>query len=241
MNFLDILNATSSQELVFGPMPSNNQGGPMTEKCGRAVVRVNLSARQAEEEDKMTSGIYGPTGTISSASASLTQSLVNKLQVRTGLLGSTLYKLTWKPWNTPAGRSLFLLRASGLRRSECAHTGWPTPKTNDFKASESRETVLRRGRSYPTGLKDTAHICGWPTPLHADGRGSAGRGKKELPNIAKMAIPRSQDFGPNPIGPIAPTEKPGHLNPDHSRWLQAIPEEWKNCAAMAMHSMRNKR
>ncbi len=27
----------------------------------------------------------------------------------------------------------------------------------------------------------------WPTPIYSDGRGSAGKGKKELPNIAKMA------------------------------------------------------
>jgi len=31
--------------------------------------------------------------------------------------------------------------------------------------------------------------CGlWPTPIHSDGRGSAGVGKQELPNITKLAI-----------------------------------------------------
>jgi hypothetical protein len=33
----------------------------------------------------------------------------------------------------------------------------------------------------------------------------------------------------------------GQLNPDYSRWLQGFPVAWANCAAMAMHSVRQLR
>jgi len=39
----------------------------------------------------------------------------------------------------------------------------------------------------------------WPTPIFSDGRGSAGKDKKELPNIAKMAdwaTPNTMDYLP---------------------------------------------
>ena len=46
--------------------------------------------------------------------------------------------------------------------------------------------------------------CGsWPTPIFSDGRGSAGKGKKELPNIAKMA-----DWG-------TPVAKPANGSPEN--------------------------
>lgn len=36
-------------------------------------------------------------------------------------------------------------------------------------------------------LPRQAAMAVWPTPMHADGRGSAGVGKKELPNVVKQA------------------------------------------------------
>jgi hypothetical protein len=73
------------------------------------------------------------------------------------LLGSTLFKLTWKQRDTPAQRLIYALRASVLRTS---------------------------GKD--SGLSPCDPKKSWPTPLASDSRGSAGRGKKELPNIAKL-------------------------------------------------------
>ncbi len=142
-------NVISSQGSESGHIHSDKQDGPMINQFGQVAVHVNLSARRAKERDLLTSGTYGRHSFTSSNSANLTSFLVNKLQAKTDLLGSSLYKLTWKPRNTPLGRSICALRASVRRIS----------------------------------VKDSS---GWPTPLAADSRGSAGHGKKELPNIAKL-------------------------------------------------------
>lgn len=135
----------------------------MTDLFGLVPVRANLSARQAQGLGLLTSGTYGRTGTTSSASADLQSSLDSRLRARMQTLGSTLYKMTWKAWITPSGRSRSRLRASVLRTSA-------------------------------TGS------IGWPTPLVSDSRGSAGVGKRELPNIAKQAgwpTPCARDHFPS--------------------------------------------
>lgn len=113
----------------------------------------------------MTSGTSGRPGTTSSASAALQTSLVSRLQARTSIHGSTLYRLTWKPWVTPAGRSLSRLRASALRTSETEHSGWPTPTTRDWKdgANPNVNVPLNALLGW---------LAGWPTPIVNDTLGS---------------------------------------------------------------------
>ena len=125
-----------------------NQDGLTVDLFGRVVAHASRSAPQATKKAPPTSAISGLSGSISSASAALQLSLVNKLKQRLDTAGSTLFKLTWKEKITPAGRSVSLLRASALRTS----------------GSDS-------------GL--------WPTTLASDSRGSAGVGKRELPNAVK--------------------------------------------------------
>jgi len=152
-NFLDILSATSSPALAFGPMHSENQDGPTTAQSGPDHALASLSAAQASEKGLLTSGTFGHTGSTSSRSAALATSLENRLRQKTDGLGSTLYKLTWKHWDLPSGRQICALRAS-----------------------------VRR-----TSGKDSGSMGPWPTPMACDARGSAGRGKKELPNIAQLS------------------------------------------------------
>ena len=102
-NLPDTRNAISSPASAFGPTPCDVQAGPIAALFGQALAPANLSARQAKEMGFLTSGIYGQLGFTSLASASLTSFLVNRLQQRTALVGSTLYKLTWKQRATPGG------------------------------------------------------------------------------------------------------------------------------------------
>lgn len=134
---------------------------------GLVPVRANLSARQAKELGLMTSGTSGPISTTSSKSADLQSSLENRLRARTQTLGSTLYKLTWKPWATPSGRSRSRLRASVRRTSETGSTGWPTPSAQEFggnpEASIARKQALGIGNTC-TILSQVATLAGWNTP-----------------------------------------------------------------------------
>src|SRR5437763_14771199 len=98
-----IHNIIFSPELVAGATPSDVPDGRTTAPSGRAVVLANLTARQAKERGLLTTGTYGGRSSISSASASLTSSLGNKLRRRFPTNGSTLFRRTWKVKATPLG------------------------------------------------------------------------------------------------------------------------------------------
>lgn len=123
--------STSSPASASGPTPSVRPDGPMTVPSGQQVARASLSPRQARAADLMTSGTSGQHSTGSQASVDLTSSLASRYRARTALLGSTLYRLTWKPRATPLGRSIPAQRGSVRPRSASAFTGWPTPRVGN--------------------------------------------------------------------------------------------------------------
>ena len=161
LTFWDTPNAISSPVKASGPMRSGSQAGPMIARFGRDHAPVNLSARQGKEKGLLTSGIFGLHSTGSSSSAALTSCLASRLQAKTASAGSTLWRMTWKPWNTPAGRSLFLLRASAHRTSENAFTGWPTPTTRDWKDGGNPDVNVPLNGL----LGRVVWLSGWPTPM----------------------------------------------------------------------------
>ncbi len=195
MNLNSTRNAISSLESESGVTRSVKPDGPMIAPSGQALALVNLSPRQAKEQGRMMSGTYGPLGSISSASASLRLSLVNRLKQLSGKVGSTLYKLTWKESVTPLGRPVSLLRASALHTSGQDFTSWPTPQTFDATnngeprveiqgqcAERSREYSrpeqsgqLSRGpeRLRGTGVDALAHS---PSDRFHGGEGTSGTG-----------------------------------------------------------------
>ena len=183
IDWVDTLNATSSQASEDGASHCASQDGQMTVLFGPAPALANLSARQAEEQGKLMSGTSGRTGTTSSASANLKQFLANKLQAKTASAGSTLYKLTWKQRDTPSQLKISALRASARRTSGSASgsSGWPTPRAQDSKHGEATEYEMRERWHVHPQLHMAAAMTGWPTPQMRDFR-SGGEDRVSNPD-----------------------------------------------------------
>ena len=171
----DSLKCISSPASAFGPSPCAAPGGRMIDEFGPDHVLANLSARQAKALGFLTSGTSGRQCTTSSASAALQQSLESKLQALTQPLGSTLYKLTWKLWATPLGRSRSRLRASVPRTSAIETSGWPTPTSAlaDKGVRTFEGGLIEAMRNHGPDLAAAACLTGWPTPTTRDWKDGA--------------------------------------------------------------------
>lgn len=169
MSFLDISSVIFSQESESGRVLCVWPDGQITGQCGQVVVHASLSARQAKGLGLMTSGTFGRHGTGLSISAALQSSLESRLQAVTQSLGSTLYKMTWKPWVTPSGRCRSRLRASVRRISETDFTGWPTPTVQDSVRG------VKDARPWDTGkpLGQIVALAGWATPAARDNKSAS--------------------------------------------------------------------
>lgn len=188
----DSRSATSSPELASGPIPCASPDGLTINQSGPDPARASLSARQAKEMGLLTSGTFGPTSFTSSASADLSMSLANRLQAVTQTHGSTLYKLTWKEWNTPSGLCLLRQRASVLRTSESGLIGWPTPQVSNI-TNATTVKMSGDGRETPNKIGWAAALTGWVTPTSRDWKDSAGmtalrEGKDRLDQLPRQAF-----------------------------------------------------
>lgn len=164
----------SSPASASGPMLYVGPDGRITDPSGQPVAPANLSARQAKALGLMMSGTCGHHSTGSSTSLTLELLLVGRLQAKLLNLGSTLYKLTWKPWVMPSGLLRFRLRGSVRRTSETERTGWVTPTSRDHKDTPGM-VAQRDGKERVDQLPRQAYLAGWPTATAQD----ASRGAKD--------------------------------------------------------------
>lgn len=189
-----IASATFSLALESGVTLSDKQDGPTTNRSGQDHALANLSALQAKEKGLLMSGTYGQPGNISSKSKSLNAFLESRLRAKTDLIGSTLYKLTWKERTTPSGLTISALRASVLRTSgnACILLGpWPTPSKRDHKGGYLGGRI-RNGKLSTDTLDVTAQLAGWGTPTANPANGEPeqflARKRKAVTNGAKMGV-----------------------------------------------------
>ncbi len=166
MTLSDSISAISSQGSADGRSHCVAQDGQIVARHGQHHAHASLSARQAKALGLLTSGTYGPPHIGLSASAALSWSLASNLAALTRTTGSTLYKLTWKPWAMPSGRLRFRLRASARRTRETVLIGWPTPIASNGRGGAEFQPT---GGGKPS---DSGVISGL---AHTDGNGRERR------------------------------------------------------------------
>lgn len=138
--------ATSSPASASGPWHFAAPDGQMTDLFGLVPVPANLTPRQAKDLGLLTSGTYGPPGTGSSASASLSKSLVSRFRTPLSTAGSTSSELIWRQKITQSGRCYFDLQTLVPRLKGSAPTLLPTVSAREWRDSSQAHILARLDR-----------------------------------------------------------------------------------------------
>ena len=158
--------ATSSLEEGFGILPLGGPATLPTKPFGRVHAPASRSRTPAKEPELPIQGIYGPTFTDLLPPPNQVSSLVNRLVLNLGMIGSTESPLTWKVKTTNAKRSIYRLVPSTRPTREIDYIGsldyWGTPMKGFGDGG------FRPDGKYGMSLLPNQVKQMWPTPTAED-------------------------------------------------------------------------
>ena len=193
----------------------------------------------------------GPSSAASSASATLQQSLENKLRAALDGRGSPLFVLTWKHWAMASGPPICALRASAPRTSGNGCGSWPTPDAQAMNVSADVDTHMERlarlkekhgnGNGAGLTLGIAAQLASWATPRTSDTNGpgrhctggldlrtAVAEHEAALTKDGLYTTPCADDTGHRKSryaqgGTALSAQAGGQLNPTWVEWLMGFP------------------
>lgn len=150
-------------------------------------------------------------------------------------------------WAAGAPRPSGAQRGTSLTEQTQLIASWPTPTTaTNLETAAAAEKEINRktnGGGAMSKLTVVCHLASWPTTSTRDYKGGYQGGRMRNGKISHdvLDVVAQLTSGLTAIGSPAATEKPGQLNPAHSRWLMGYPAEWDACAPTATPSSRKSR
>lgn len=242
----DLSSAIGSPELACGPELFEILAGMTICQFGQHLAPANLSPRQAKAWGLLTSGISGLRSITTSPTPDRSALLESKLRQRTDLLGSTLYKLTWKERTMPSGRSIHALRASARPTSASEPIGlasWPTPTVGNSMGSQSFEGLSATGKTPKTSGDENnldAFLARQARALEKFPDKGMGMPIGPTAQLAAWPTPRAQD-GKNGSAPLPGAEheamRKGWGNSldvaAFAPWVTPSTRDWKDSPGMA--------
>jgi hypothetical protein len=185
MTFEDIPNVTGSQESAAGVSHCSSPGGQVNDQSGPGQRPVSRSVQRASKKPKKTNVTCGLKCSGSSESASLTQSLANRLRQQLATVGSMEYQTTWKQKVTPSGRSYWEQVLSPRRTNDQDCGGWPSPAAQNADGGVNPNG--NTGEHFT--LQTAAQLTAWPSPTSLSFNESHQPGNNRSMNATVELVP----------------------------------------------------
>lgn len=155
-------------------MRSDSQDGVMRDLFGQVVAPVKVFQSQEKKGVQVTPSVTsGQSGSGSSKSVALQQSLANRLRERLGSGGLMQSQQILSLKTTPSRRQFCQDLLSEPITNGNGSGSWPTPQTmdgarcNQIRSQEELKEARKNGGC--SNLRESVHT--WPTPRTTDGEG----------------------------------------------------------------------